>query len=315
MGSRGRAWPWPRRPAWRGVADGSACPGRAGRGPSGWRSRPWRSARVGPWPDGRLRWTAWPTARRTPARRRGPIGLADGERLRLAGAGSATSRKRSWAVCLTVSTRFFAVLAGDLDDDVAGRPGCDTSASATPLPLTRWSMMPRASSRLAAVGFWPLSVRGLQRDPGAALRGRGPAWASTRRRAPRRRTARPRPGRTRSVGARDGPSSRHCYSLLIGRGAPSVVAGRWCLRCAGRRSGRRRSPAARRRRRAGSSPRSGRVEHLHDGLAGHLDRWCPGRARAGPCRRPTETTVPKMPEPSITSVPTAERRLRRARSC
>src|SRR3954453_14214244 len=37
-------------------------------------------------------------------------------------------------------------------------PWVPTSASATPLPLTRWSMIPRASSRFWGVTFSPLAV-------------------------------------------------------------------------------------------------------------------------------------------------------------
>ena len=70
---------------------------------------------------------------------------------------AATRRKRSCAVCLTVSTRFWGFWPGTSTTML--RPPCvETSASVTPVPLTRWSMMPRASSRLAAEGFSPLSV-------------------------------------------------------------------------------------------------------------------------------------------------------------
>src|SRR5689334_4413515 len=70
---------------------------------------------------------------------------------------AATSRKRSCAVCLTVSTRFLGFLPGT--STTMFRPPCvETSASVTPVPLTRWSMIPRASSRLAGEGFWPFWV-------------------------------------------------------------------------------------------------------------------------------------------------------------
>ncbi len=73
------------------------------------------------------------------------------------GAMAATSRKRSWAVCLTVSTRSPLVGPG-ISTTMLSLPWVPTSDSATPLPLTRWSMMPRASSRFAGVMSWPLAV-------------------------------------------------------------------------------------------------------------------------------------------------------------
>ena len=60
----------------------------------------------------------------------------------------ATSRKRSCAVRLTVSTRSLRFLPG-ISTMMFLLPWVETSASATPLPLTRWSMIEAASLRLS----------------------------------------------------------------------------------------------------------------------------------------------------------------------
>ena len=59
----------------------------------------------------------------------------------------ATSRKRSWAWRLTTSSSSPALSPGT-STTIWLPPWVVTSASATPWPLTRWSMMLRASSRL-----------------------------------------------------------------------------------------------------------------------------------------------------------------------
>ena len=75
----------------------------------------------------------------------------------------ATVRKRSWAWRLTVSTRLFDVGPG-ISTTMYLLPCVVTSASATPDPLTRWSMMPAASLRLLEVGL-PFAVRVIRVPP------------------------------------------------------------------------------------------------------------------------------------------------------
>ena len=72
-------------------------------------------------------------------------------------ATAATSRKRSCAVALTASTRSLRFWPG-ISTTIWLLPWVPTSDSETPLPLTRWSMIPRASSRLAADGLLPAAV-------------------------------------------------------------------------------------------------------------------------------------------------------------
>ena len=112
-----------------GVACGAANGGRARvLARRAWRSSCW-------WPSS----TAWPTA--TPC----PTGSVDalGEGGGLPGCGwPATIRNRSWAVRLTASTRLEAFLPG-ISTMMLRSPWVETSASETPLPLTRASTMSR----------------------------------------------------------------------------------------------------------------------------------------------------------------------------
>src|SRR5581483_8235104 len=67
-----------------------------------------------------------------------------------------TGRNRSWAVWPR-SLAFSPLLPGTVM--VRLLPSCTTSAPLTPSPLTRWSMMPRASVSCSLVGGAPVSVR------------------------------------------------------------------------------------------------------------------------------------------------------------
>ncbi len=84
-----------------------------------------------------------------------------------AAAVPATMRKRSCAVRLTASTRLEAFLPG-ISTMMLRLPWVETSASETPLPLTRASTMPAACLSLVGVIAPPCSI-GRERDPGAAL--------------------------------------------------------------------------------------------------------------------------------------------------
>src|SRR4051794_29056145 len=64
----------------------------------------------------------------------------------------ATMRKRSCAWRCTVSTSSWLFLPG-ISTTIRLLPWVVTLASATPEPLTRWSMMPRASSRFSLLGL------------------------------------------------------------------------------------------------------------------------------------------------------------------
>ena len=63
----------------------------------------------------------------------------------------ATSRNRSCACRSTVSTRSRRLLPG-ISTTTNSLPCVVTSASATPEPLTRWSMIPAASARFSSLG-------------------------------------------------------------------------------------------------------------------------------------------------------------------
>ena len=236
----GSRWPSEGPSEARGRASGSSGPR-----PSRWRRRG-RLGRLRRGPDGRCRgrrglgrarWLAeaaggrrgarragrraGPPGRGTPSGcRPGSVGVGGGG----AGTGGRTSRNRSWACRLTVSTRSRRLVPG-ISTTMFWLPWVVTSASATPEPLTRCVDDPGGLSRFSSVTPSPLGDQG---DPGAALQveaelGRpGHRPSATRPKTTtsgrRKQTATrcvPGPGTSRPEAQASPPRSAVCVVLVV----------------------------------------------------------------------------------------------------
>ena len=228
------------------------------------------------------------------ARRRG---AARGRRWasRTAAAGpeptAATSRKRSCAVCLTVSTRSLRFSPG-ISTTMLRPPWVDDLGLGDTVPLTRWSMIPRASSRLRrrelltvgrccasrVIRVPPCRSRpslGFHSPPSAT-----PPYSAATTNA---KTISRRPGRavllataTRSSSTGGGPAYAHgCRLVGVLWVRVGVASAR--SRCSLVRSSRsvRRAPSRR--------------------PAGPPSRWCRAPPRAAASRRPTRRPCRRCP--------------------
>ena len=270
--------------------------GRARSAP-GWRWRP---------PDGGgapRRRSAWRRGAASAARggggragrrgRRCRRGRAAGRRRRLR-AGRRTGRNRSWAVCAELSPACSPLSPGT-EMTMLLLPSVTTSASATPRPLTRCSMICRACSSRRRSGALPSGVRAVQRHRRCRPAGPGrAAGCGSRRRRRSARTARRRSGRGR----------RSSAGRAAGGGAMrGRLAQRFAVGGVGVRPSTMPVSARRRRVAAPGGGVDGRLADLHDRRAGDGDLRRRARSPASTSVSPRPATVPWSPLVVITGVP------------